>query len=208
MSLLAVLALSLVLPLATPADWEILTFRGIPPNRVRFDDRGMTIDVDRSAGPVVLALAGPTRIREVRVAGRLTGTVRTTPELQGAKGADDFALRVGLVEAGQRRPGVLERRFAPEWVRRLFALAPPGRGVGHVRFFNLGLDGSQIGWSRTHPRSDLLFEEVIAAPGDDGRFDFTARTSGAPVLALWLSADGDDTGSSFTVRIERLDLAQ
>jgi hypothetical protein len=162
--------------------------------------------VDRSAGPIVLPLGGPTLVREVHVAGQVTGTLLTTPDRQGEAGADDFTLRVGLVEAGSRRPGFLERRFAPAWVRRLFDLAPPGEGVGRIRFFNLGLHASQIGWQRTHPLSDLLFEHIVAAPGEDGVFAFSARAPEAPVLAVWLSADGDDTRSTFSVRIDRLDL--
>lgn len=204
MSLL--LALALFSPLGAADAWEVLAFRNTPPNRVEFGDGRMTIAVDRSAGPVVLPLDGPTRVDHVRVEGRVTGTVQTTADRQGAEGADDFALRVGLVEAGARRPGFFERRFAPGWVRRLFALAPPDGGIGRIRFSNLGLDRSQIGWARTHPLSDLLVEEVVAAPDADGRFSFTAHPGDVPILAVWLSADGDDTGSTFTVRIDRLEL--
>jgi len=205
----AVLLLALLgpVPLAAPDGWQTLSFRGIPPNRVGFGPGGLTIMVDKSAGPVVWPLDRPVKVRTLRVGGSLTGAVRTTPERQGQKGADDFALRVGLVEAGTRRPGIVERRFAPEWVRRLFALAPPGQGVGQIRFFNLGLAESQIGWQRTHPLSDLLSESVVAVPDAAGRFDFTAEASGATVLALWLSADGDDTDSSFTVQVTTVELA-
>jgi len=48
---------------------------------------------------------------------------------------------------------------------------------------------------------------VVAVPDADGRFAFDVDTGGIQTLAIWLSADGDDTQSSFTVRVERLELA-
>jgi hypothetical protein len=91
-------------------------------------------------------------------------------------------------------------------VRRLFALAPPGEGVSRIRFFNVGVAASQLGWQREHPLSDLLTESVVAAPDANGHFEFAVSVDGAPVLAVWLSADGDDTQSSFSVTINRLEL--
>lgn len=206
MPAMPLLALAVAVPLTMADAWEVLAFRGIPPNRVRFEGGVMTIVVERSAGPIVMPLEQPTVVGSVRAAGIVTGTVATTPQRQGGPDADDFALRVGLVEAGDRRPSFLERRLAPKWVRHLFSLAPAGEGIGRIRFFNLGLDTSQIGRARTHPASDLLFEQIVAAPDDAGRFDFTVDAGGPATLAVWISADGDDTGSSFTVRLERLEL--
>jgi hypothetical protein len=140
------------------------------------------------------------------VRGRVDGQLDTTAERQGLQGADDFVLRVGLVEAGTRRPSFVERRLAPGWVRFLFSLAPPDQGVGRIRFFNLGLSASQIGWARTHPLSSLIHETVVAAPEPDGTFTIVAQAPDTPVLALWLSADGDDTSSRFTVRVDALEL--
>jgi hypothetical protein len=201
--LLAALVLT---PLDQPLAWQRLSFRGIASNRVTFDDGLMTIHVDRSAGPLVWPLPAATPLERVAVHGRIVGTLRTTADRQGLPGADDFALRVGLVESGARRPSFLQRRFAPAWVRHLFSLAPPGQGIGRVRFFNLGLSPDQLGWSRTHPLSDLLHETVAAVADADGRFTVVARSPATPVIALWLSADGDDTQSTFDVVIDAIEL--
>lgn len=201
--LTAALALA---PLDLPSAWQTLAYRGIPPNRVEVTGQGMAIHVNRSAGPVVWPLDQPRSVSRLHVRGTVIGSLQTTAGRQGQKGADDFVLRVGLVESGSRRPGFMERRFAAEWVRRLFAMAPAGDGIGRIRFFNLGLSASQIGWARTHPLSDLLYESVVAVPDEHGAFTFTVPVGGPPVLGIWLSADGDDTQSTFSVWIEALEL--
>lgn len=205
--LLAAAAVVLALaPLSHQAGWQTLAYRGIPQNQVSFAEGVLTISVDQSAGPLVWPLPAPARLDRVTVRGRVDGRLRTTPERQGLRDADDFVLRVGLVEGGTRRPSFVERRLAPAWVRHLFSLAPPGQGVGRIRFFNLGLSSSQLGWARTHPLSDLIHETVVAVPNPDGSFTIEAQSPDTPVLALWLSADGDDTASRFTVRIDAIEL--
>jgi hypothetical protein len=194
-------------PLSTSSVWEALSFRGIPANGVTFGQDGLSIRVQRSAGPLVWPLPSPLRVERLRVSGAVAGQLNTTPDRQGSKGADDFVLRVGLVEAGITRPSFMQRRLAPAWLRRLFALAPPGQGIDKIRFFNLGLHDSQMGWQREHPLNALVTEQVVTVPDADGRFAFDVDTGGIQTLAIWLSADGDDTQSSFTVRVERLELA-
>jgi hypothetical protein len=206
MPLLLVLGLLAALPLTLPSDWQVLTYRGIPPNQVRFGDGGLIITVNGSAGPIVHALPRPVRVTGLRAEGRIVGRLATASDRQGGKGHDDFALRIGLVESGARRPTLLQRRLAPRWVRQLHALAPPGTGIEQIRFFNLGLDASQIGWTRRHPLSDLLLEKVVAAPDRDGRFAFDLDMPPVETLAVWLAADGDDTKSVFEVHLERLTL--
>ncbi|NLT70706.1 MAG: hypothetical protein GXX91_08420 [Verrucomicrobiaceae bacterium] len=64
-----------------------------------------------------------------------------------------------------------------------------------------------VGKSRIQPAAKLFHEKIAAAPADDGRFRLVAEF--APTIAalgLWLQADGDDTGSSFTVVIEGLSI--
>jgi len=204
---LLALVLIVLSPLSTSSAWEALSFRGIPANGVTFGQDGLSIRVQRSAGPLVWPLPSPLRVGRLRVSGAVTGQLNTTPDRQGSKGADDFVLRVGLVEAGVTRPSFVQRRLAPAWVGRLFALASPGQGIDKIRFFNLGLHDSQMGWQRDHPLSALMTEQVVAVPDADGRFAFDVDTGGIQTLAIWLSADGDDTQSSFTVRVERLELA-
>ena len=205
MNRLAVLVL--VIPLSSAVNWEVLTYRGIPPNVAHFETAGLRIDVDRSAGPIVYRLTEVRQVRGIRAEGSAVGQLRTTAARQGQKGEDDYVLRVGLVEVGSRRPGWLERRMAPAWARRLFDLAPPGLGIAGIRFFNVGLAPDQMGRSRQHPASDLIVERVVAVPDATGRFALVVDLD-APVrtVAVWISADGDDTQSRFRLTVTRLDL--
>lgn len=200
-------ALLLVIPLTTAANWEVLSYRNIAAHTVRFGGDGLRIDVNASAAPIIYPLDSTRRVRGVRAEGRVNGQLLTTAERQGQPDADDYVLRVGLVEVGTRRPGWLERRLAPAWARRLFALAPPGAGIAGIRFFNVGLAPQQIGQSRQHPASDLIVERVVSVPDADGRITMTVDLERPmQTSAIWISADGDDTGSRYTLTLDRLDL--
>lgn len=205
--MLRTLALLLVIPLTTDTGWEVLRYRGIPAHVVDFRSDGLRIEVDRSAAPIVYPLASPARVAGLRAEGQLIGALRTDAQRQGQRGADDYALRIGLVEVGTNRPGWVERTMAPAWVRRLFALAPPNFGIAGIRFFNLGVSPTQVGRFRTHPASALITERIVTAPDATGRFGVTVDLD-TPIdtAAIWISADGDDTGSRFTLRLDRLEL--
>lgn len=200
---------TLSVPLTTAEAWLVLSYRRIPPNRLRAGPLGLEIIVERSAGPIVHALSPPRRVARVEVAGRIDGRLRlASTATQGDKGFDDYVLRVGLVETGTRTLGTLRRPFAAGWVKRLFDLAPRGTGLSRIRFLNVGADSGRVGVKRRHPLSDLLFEEVVTTPDDSGAFHLSVPVDPpTEVAAIWLSADGDDTASSFVVRITRFELA-
>ncbi len=197
----------LVIPLTTGSGWEVLRYRGIAPHVITFGADGLRVEVNASAAPLVYPLDSPQWVRGLHAEGRIAGAVRTDAQRQGQRGADDYALRVGLVEVGTRRPGWLERKMAPAWVQRLFALAPPHMGVAGIRFFNVALSPSQVGQSRQHPASALISERVVAAPDATGRFTVAVDLD-APIetAAVWISVDGDDTASRFTLTLPRLEL--
>lgn len=196
-----------LVPLDDAAKWQVLQFRSLPPHRVRFSKAGLEMIVEASAMPVIYALPSPMAVGTVRVKGRIEGSLRVPPERQGEAKFDDYAFRIGLVESGERTLNLFERQLAATWVKKLFDLAPKGGGISHIHFFNLGTDRSQIGRERQHPLSDLILEKVVAVPAPDGRFEL-AHTLNPPLqtLAVWLSSDGDDSGSKFTVLVEEIEL--
>ena len=197
-----------VVPLSEPAKWQILQYSSLPPHRVRFSQAGLEMAVDGSAMPLIYPLPEPLRVTEVRVKGRIEGTLRLPPERQGEEGFDDYAFRIGLVAPGERKLNFVQRRLAARWVRKLFELAPEGSGISRIHFFNVGTDKAQIGRQRQHPLSNLILENIVAVPAAGGRFDFIhSLDRPLPAVAVWLSADGDDTGSRFTVVVEHIELA-
>ena len=199
---------SVTLPSEDDEGWQVLRYRNIPANSVSFSTLGLRIQVDHSAAPLVYPLSAPMEVARLVVRGRVDGDFRVAPQRQGEEGFDDYVLRAGLVLTGNRRLGLLSRMFAPEWVKRLYALAPPNQGVSKVRFFNIGADPDQIGQRRVHPVSDLFEEEVVAVPRADGTFELDVPLI-PPVeaVAVWLSSDGDDSESVFTVLVERITLS-
>ncbi len=198
---------TVAVPTSSATGWRVLQYQDIPAHEVAFLDEGLRIRVRRSASPVVYALPTPIDAGGLRVRGRVDGVLQIPTGLQGEEGFDDYALRAGVVLAGDRRPTLFERLFAPPWLSALFELAPEGRGLSEVRFFNLAADASHVGDRRRHPLHDLLVEEVVAVPDDDGAYVLRASIdSPEQAIALWLSADGDDTGSEFTVLVETIEL--
>lgn len=52
-----------------------------------------------------------------------------------------------------------------------------------------------------------IVEKVVAVSGADGCFDFAYALEGPlEAIAVWLSSDGDDSGSKFTMAVEYIEL--
>jgi hypothetical protein len=115
---------------------------------------------------------------------------------------------MGLVLSGERTMNWFQKKLAASWVKKLYSLAPEGQGVDRVLFFNMVESSLLKGRSRTHPLSDLIEEHYVwAAPAAGGTFEFQHRLQEPKgVLALWISSDGDDTQSNFTLVFEEIHL--
>ena len=184
--------------------WQILEYSNIPANRVSQDKYGIRIDVQASASPLIYIFDQPQSIQSISVSGTI-GLLPMIPEgaQQGDRGADDFPFRLGLVLEGDRNLDLVQRLIASEWIKTLFRLAPEGSGIDHIRFLNLS-NPEPVGWQhRVHPDSKGLFIESIVGQADSN-MDFNLNhTLDMPynVLALWISSDGDDTGSSYSLTL-------
>lgn len=198
----------LCVPLDDAARWEALAFRKIPANEVSFGPDGMTLRINGSASPLVHGLETPARVSRVRVRGHWSGAL-TLPQgsVQGDEGADDFVLKLGLVESGDQTLNWFERKLAAPWIRTLFELAPTGSGVRRIHFLSTTMQADQLERSRVHPLSDLLYETRVALLEEPGAFEMDViLPEPAQVLALWISSDGDDTASRFTLHLDSITL--
>jgi len=197
----------LSLPL-DPGGWRELTFDGVPSNRVEFGDDSLTITVEESASPLVRLHEGPPRIRRVIVSGRVEGSLRVEPGELPDRGFEDALLRVGAITRGEKRLNVLQRRLAPGWLRRLDELLGDRTGgIGEIPCALLVPHAEWVGESKRNPRVDLFHDRMAAAPDEDGAFRMVLELEDAPaVRGLWLQADGDDTGSSFRVRVDEIEI--
>lgn len=205
--LLAILSI----PLGTAGQWQVLQFKNIPPNKVEFQAPGkMLIKVISSAGPVVHKLEKSSFVKSLSASGSYTPRI-VFPKTgkQGEKGSDDFALRIGLVVKGEQRLNWMQKKLAPQWVLKLHDLAPPGVGIERIEFVNLVDEPTLVGKSRKHPKSDLMTESFAALAQAPGKFNLTYEwPKPIEVLAIWISSDGDDTKSSFTIELNDLKLTE
>ncbi|MEL7449290.1 MAG: hypothetical protein AAFN78_08785 [Pseudomonadota bacterium] len=188
--------------------WTALTFNGIPANSVSATDGALHIAVDSSASPLVHQLPAPTQVSGITVVASWNGALQIADgAVQGDENTDDFVLKLGIVESGDRTLGWVQRRIAAKWVRQLFSLAPRGTGIERINFLSTTQSPTQLGSSRVHPLSELLHEERIVHLDAPGVFEMTHQFDmPVEVLGLWISSDGDNTGSAFDLRIDRIHL--
>lgn len=196
------------IPVHQAGAWQLLEFRRIPPNEVRFSSAGARIRVDASASPLIFPLPRPLKLSRVRARVMLTGSLKGEP----AAGVwdEDSQFRLGLVVGGERRLTGISKALAPAWVKKLFSLAPEGKGVSRILFLMLGRPPAKVGESRIHPNSELLEERIAwLAEGPPGRRVLEADLGPMDeVVAVWLSVDGDATGSKYEVLVESIELHQ
>ncbi|HZI32772.1 MAG TPA: hypothetical protein VFF11_10555, partial [Candidatus Binatia bacterium] len=193
-----------VLPLAQTNGWQFLKYRKIPSNTFHCTPTGLVIGVTNSAAPAVFPLTNELSVVKIRVRGTISGSLKVPPGKQGQKGFDDFVLRVGLVEPGTHTLSWWQKRVAADWVKKLFSLTPSGKGISKIHFFNVGTDAAQIGRNWTYNSGVPMEQTVVAVPDAGGFFTFTnSFAKPLDVIAIWISSDGDDTHSSFSITLSQ-----
>ncbi|MBU6402152.1 MAG: hypothetical protein KGS61_17675 [Verrucomicrobia bacterium] len=203
----SLLSALLVLPVTHPEGWHLLKFDRIPANQLSFTDKGLRIRVRNSAGPVVRMLAKRAVLDRVSVQGWYSGELHVPPGRQGEKHFDDYVLRLGLIEPGPHRLSAIQTRLAPQWIHTLQQMLPSDSGVRKIYCLDVGNDPARIGKEHDSASSPLFRERVVAVPDADGRFAFSVRLRHpTPTIGIWIGSDGDDSHSSFTVLLEKVEL--
>lgn len=200
---------ALDVPVADMQQWTTLTFNRITPNTVSVEDGSMHIAVRGSASPLVHKLDTPREVTAVTVRGHWSGELQIpAAAVQGDEIADDFVLKLGIVQSGDKTLNWFQRKVAANWIKQLFRLAPKGTGVDRINFLSTTRQEALLGSERVHPLSDLLYETRVTwleAPGDFVLSHEFAEP--VAVLGLWISSDGDNTGSSFDLQIDSIELS-
>jgi hypothetical protein len=169
----------------------------------------MTIEVNDSASPLVHPLPSVQWVNQVKIKAQLKQPLDYEGSSAGARNSDDFPLRIGLVLEGNRRLNFFERMMAPKWVKALHSLDQSGSGIDCIHFLNFCDGRTPASFeSRGHPLSPYLIETVVGAFQDGAIDQIITLEEPLPVIALWISCDGDDTSSKYTVTLEELELLQ
>lgn len=202
---LAVTSSFIVIPFVE-ADWTLLQYSSLPSNKVSFENKSMTIKVEKSASPIIYKLNMPISAKALMVKGEIIGKLNFDKKIQGEEKADDFAVRVGLVIEGDRRLNLFQKIAAPKWVKQLYGLSSDDTGIDKINFYNISQQS--LNWSvREHPLSSLLHEDIVQSI-KTGQFSFTRTLNKEErIIAIWLSSDGDDTGSSYSVRFDKIEFS-
>jgi hypothetical protein len=195
---------AIVIPLnVSSPQWHSMTFAKIKPNKVSFTEEGLLVEVEQSASPLFYRLTTPIKVRGFTAEGILTGLPEINRLKEGMEGNDDFSLRLGFVETAANPPSWFDKIFMPDWITDLLELFPK-QGIKKVRFFTM----SQIknpGTFRIHPKNDLMEETVILKKEQPGKFSLDYPLSESiPASAIWIQTDGDDSKSTFTLKLSRL----
>ncbi len=195
-----------VVPLGNPADWKELKFSSLPANKVTYEKSALKIEVDGSASPLVFGFGSIKNIEEISADIEITGLMNQSVLEKSKDFEEDSYLRIGLIVEGKNIPSRFKMMFAPEWVRLLFSFAPQGVGLDKIYFHNMTTQKKFLGKKRSHPKSDLIHEEnIILFLPEQKKYQVSHMFS--PVLkaaGLWISVDGDDTKSKFTVMVQNL----
>ncbi len=198
----------IVIPLSYQGNWKLDAYSKISPNSVSFSQKGISIKVNNSAGPLLYYFDHPIKLKQIKIAGEFKGLPTFLDySLQGEKGYDDYPLRVGLILDGDKKLSIVQKVFSPEWIKRLYNNISPERGIDYIQFYNVTQNPSQVGKSRIHPLSDLLHENFFAYLKERGLFSYDIKTDVSQnVSGIWISSDGDDTHSQYEVDISNLQL--
>ena len=193
----------------TKNQWHSLSYSSLPANQVKFVSEKILIDVQNSASPLIYPMTqNPKGIKKISIQGHATPLIQVDPaEKQGQEGFDDFALRLGLVLLGDKRLSTLESILAPDWVEKMFTLAPPNQGIDHILFLTAVSSPKVLNQKRIHPLSEYLHECYVWLMNQPGNFSYS-YTFKVPQQtgALWISADGDDTQSNFKISINKISM--
>lgn len=203
----------LMAAIAVPFDsgqWQTLSYSSLPKHKLSFEKGELEIKVKKSAMPLIYPLESQQKISSICIKGKKTGKIDLkNSKLQGQKGSDDFVIRLGLVEKGDETLNWFQRKIAASWVLKLFSLAKDNEGINKIHFFTAVQDKSLLENQREHPlgKGLMLEKNIWYLKASQSNFEFSYKLDKAiESLAIWLSVDGDDTNSEFTLKLHKLEL--
>lgn len=185
--------------------WDIIEYRNIKPNQTSFKSNEAHIKIDHSAGSIIHTLKKPTLIKNLKLDFSHKGNLRSNLT-QGSDGFDDYLLRVGIIYEGDKTLNFFERRFAADWLVKVFDKAPKGSGLSQIRFYNVISDKRIINKERVSPASKYMYEVFKFPSYKDSnsiKIDLDLDTT-KKVIAIWLCFDGDDSKSQVELMLSNL----
>lgn len=182
--------------------WHKVEYSKIKPNVIKQTKQGLEISVNNSSSALVFKFDQIKLIKQVKIKAKLKGLINYRGKPPGSKEADDFPLRMGLILKGNKKLNFFQKKIAPDWLIQLDKISSTNGGLDKIHSLIFYTDNPQFK-TREHPLSSYFFEEV-AGQFIDYKLDASHRLKKLDVIGIWLSSDGDDTKSSFSVIVESI----
>ncbi len=182
---------------------EVHYSKKIKPNDVEVNSNSLMISVNGSSSALVYKFEKPIIIDKIKIQATLEGTIDYKGRKPGEKGADDFPLRIGIIEKGKTKLNFFQKAIAADWVVKLNNLGRSHGGFNKIHSFVYYTERPTYN-ERNHPLSDYFYETVALGFTDgniNGEYSFKKEIES---VGIWISADGDDTQSKFKVIIKEL----
>ncbi|WP_372656314.1 hypothetical protein [Halobacteriovorax sp.] len=186
--------------------WQTVTYSKIPSNKITNVNNSLKVTVNSSSSALVFPFKKTTHIESLFIKARVEGDINYSGLEPGNEGADDFPLRVGLILKGENTLNFFQKALAPKWLVELDTLAKEKGGFDKIHSFIFYTTPPTFK-SREHPLSSHFYESV-AAPFKNSKIEYTTPLNLKDVIGIWMSADGDDTKSSFTVTIDKIEILE
>ena len=187
-------------------NFKILKYGGIDSHKFVNKEGSLIIEVNDSANPMIYKFDQAKYLSEIAIKVKIKGKIKLKDKKQGEKKNDDFRFRLGLVFEGDNTISGFQKMFAPEWLKELFKLGEGYRGVDKIQFYTTYQDQSLKDTKRDHYFSEYLKEIHNLFIDEKGIVDQKIYPEkDKKCLGFWIAIDGDDTDSSFTTEIHKIE---
>lgn len=186
-----------------PSNWKAVKYDSIKANEFNYNNE-LIIKVNKSSSPLVYKLNNLHKTKEILIRARMQGTINYSSKA-GSDKNDDFPLRVGLITKGDNQLNFFQRSIAPKWILKLNKLGNQYGGFDKIHSFILYSQIPEF-QERLHPLSEYFMERVLGKIENDEKVYKYKLPRELDVIGIWLTCDGDDTDSSFTVFLSQLSL--
>lgn len=185
-----------IIPVADTGNFLSLKYSDIKPNKAVISET-VSFEVDSSASPFFVKVDHTNKIERIKISGKV---VIDKPISNFEK---DSYFQLGIIYAGDYKPGGFVRNFLPEWLKIVLSLSKKD-GVGEIDFFDVSPEGQILDKKESIKSIQMTFKTASKISQTGGKFELEVSPKKTKILGLWLRSDGDDSSAKFKTTIENL----
>jgi hypothetical protein len=184
-------------------NFEHLQFNKIKASTYTFHDQLLQIDVEKSASFLMLPFDAVKKINRVSFEWRSEGRPQIdSPQHEEQRKGDDAVFKLGLL---QKSEDSILNPFLPPWMKRVEALLKyPSENMINLVAAAKHAPGEQ--WPNPYNKRVTTIAVGSVSSGQGWMQASYQFAQPVDVVGLWLMADGDNTGSSFSTYIKNINI--